>query len=230
MSEISPLHIIEAALFAANAPLSLEKLVKLFPEEQKVKINQVKKWIDELQASYEERGIHLVEVASGYRFQVANEIVPILSNTSEEKPARFSRALLETLALIAYRQPITRGEIEEIRGVVVSTHIMKTLDELGWVRIVGYKDVPGKPGLYATSKTFLDYFGLKTLEDLPPLVELKELDVIESMVDNQELQPVQAEIDEEIEVHDEVVDLPSEAVLEEVVEPETELEESDAPV
>jgi len=172
------IRIVEGAIFAAGAPLSPQDIIKLFEEEEKPAIFDVRKAIEQLQKGYEKRGINLVEVASGYRFQVAEQVAPYIAKSTEDKPARYSRALLETLALIAYRQPITRGEIEDIRGVVVSTNIIKTLDEQEWIRVVGYKDVPGKPALYATTKTFLDHFGLKSLEELPPLSELKAIETI----------------------------------------------------
>lgn len=169
-------RVVEGLLFAASAPLSVEALSKMFPEEEKPSLGELRQVIAKLQAEYETRGINLVEVATGYRFQVAPMAVPLISKSQEEKPARYSRALLETLALIAYRQPITRGEIEDIRGVVVSTHIIKTLDEHEWIKVVGHKDVPGKPALYATTKYFLDHFGLKSLDELPPLAELKDFE------------------------------------------------------
>ncbi|MGE3319139.1 MAG: SMC-Scp complex subunit ScpB [Candidatus Berkiella sp.] len=172
------IRIVEGAIFAAGAPLSPQDIIKLFEEDEKPAIGDVRKAIEQLQKGYEKRGITLVEVASGYRFQVADHVAPYIAKSTEERPARYSRALLETLALIAYRQPITRGEIEDIRGVVVSTNIIKTLDEQEWIRVVGYKDVPGKPALYATTKMFLDHFGLKSLEELPPLSELKAIETI----------------------------------------------------
>lgn len=171
------IRIVEGVLFAASQPLSVDAISKFFPEEERPKADTLRKALSQLQTQYEERGIRLVEVASGYRFQVADEVTPYIAKNLEEKPARFSRALLETLALIAYRQPITRGEIEDIRGVVVSTNIIKTLDELNWIRVVGHKEVPGKPALFATTKAFLDYFGLKSLEDLPPLAELQDFEM-----------------------------------------------------
>lgn len=173
-------QIIEGALFAASAPMSAEMLGKLFLDEEKPALGEIRQALTQLQAEYGNRGIELVSVSSGYRFQVAQAVAPYIAKTLEEKPARYSRALLETLALIAYRQPITRGEVEDIRGVVVSTHIIKTLHEQEWIRIVGYKEVPGKPALYATTKAFLDHFGLNNLSDLPPLAELKDLDSIDT--------------------------------------------------
>lgn len=172
-TELAPL--IEGILFYSTVPLSVEAIGRIITEEgKKPAIGKIRQALAALQKDYENRGIELVEVATGFRFQVAGPAMPYVAKTLEEKPARFSRALLETLALIAYRQPITRGEIEDIRGVVVSTNIIKTLDELEWIRIVGYKEVPGKPGLYATTKTFLDHFGLKSLDELPPLAALED--------------------------------------------------------
>lgn len=167
--------IIEGILYSSAMPLSVEAIGRIITEEgKKPALGKIREALASLKAQYQNRGIELTEVATGYRFQVAGPAISYVAKTLEEKPARFSRALLETLALIAYRQPITRGEIEDIRGVVVSTQIIKTLDELEWIRIVGYKDVPGKPGLYATTKTFLDHFGLKSLEELPPLAALED--------------------------------------------------------
>lgn len=167
--------VIEGIIFSSTVPLSVEAIYKFFLEEEKPSKSDIKKVLDELSKMYQNRGIVLVEVASGYRFQVAPEVVPYVK-TLQDKPTKYSRALLETLALIAYRQPITRGEIEDIRGVVVSSQIMRTLEEHHWVRTVGHKEVPGKPALYATTKTFLDYFGLKSLDELPPLVALSDFE------------------------------------------------------
>lgn len=169
------MQIVEGALFAASEPMSAEAIVKLFVDETKPSLAQIRKTLAQLQENYQEKGIRLVEVATGFRFQVAQEVLPYITKNMTEKPTRYSRAMLETLALIAYRQPITRGEIEEIRGVVASSNIIKTLEELEWIRIVGHKEVPGRPALYATTKTFLDHFGLKSLDELPPLAELRDL-------------------------------------------------------
>ena len=176
-------HIVEAALFAAGRPLSLEQLQALFGENERPERADLKAAIDALVTDYEERPISVVEVASGWRVQVREEMSPWLSRLWQDRPARYSRALLETLALIAYRQPITRGEIEDIRGVSVSSNIMRTLMERGWVRIVGHRDVPGRPGMYATTREFLDYFGLKKLDELPPLAEIRDLDSINVELD-----------------------------------------------
>ncbi|RMG29994.1 MAG: SMC-Scp complex subunit ScpB [Gammaproteobacteria bacterium] len=170
-------HILEAALLAAGRPLSLDQLQKLFPEEgarpDKARLREA---LAELEADYRDRAIELREVGSGWRIQVRSRFSPWVNRLWEEKPPRYSRALLETLAIIAYRQPITRGEIEEIRGVSVSTQILRTLQEREWVRIVGHRDVPGRPALYATTRQFLDYFNLKSLDDLPPLQALRDLE------------------------------------------------------
>lgn len=195
---------IEGILFASRVPLSAETISKMLVEEaeaevMKVPLGEIRQALSQLVTEYETRGIHLVEVASGYRFQVAADVASYVVKSLEDKPARYSRALLVTLALIAYRQPITRGEIEDIRGVVVSTHIIKTLDEHEWIRIVGYKDVPGKPALYATTKYFLNHFGLKTLEELPPLAALKDFEGFASALDQETLEPVNAIKEEEEE-------------------------------
>ncbi|NHA14531.1 SMC-Scp complex subunit ScpB [Thioalkalivibrio sp. XN279] len=176
-------NIVEAALLAAGRPMSIEQVLNLFPENEAPERQDVRAALETLEAEYAERGIQLREVASGWRIQVREEMAPWLSRLWQDRPARYSRALLETLALIAYRQPITRGEIEDIRGVSVSSNIMRTLMERGWVRIVGHRDVPGRPGMYATTREFLDYFGLKRLEDLPPLAEIRDLDSINVELD-----------------------------------------------
>ena len=176
-------NIVEAALLAAGRPMSIEQILNLFPENEAPERQDVRAALEALEADYAERGIQLREVASGWRVQVRAEMSSWLSRLWQDRPARYSRALLETLALIAYRQPITRGEIEDIRGVSVSSNIMRTLMERGWVRVVGHRDVPGRPGMYATTREFLDYFGLKRLEDLPPLAEIRDLDSINVELD-----------------------------------------------
>lgn len=184
-------RIIEAALFAAGQPMSLEKLGELFYEEERPTNEIFRELLAELEAEYAERGVQLREVATGYRFQACQDVGEWVSRLWEEKPQRYSRALLETLALIAYRQPITRGEVEDIRGVSVSTHIIKTLLEREWVRVLGYRDVPGRPAMYGTTKAFLDYFSLKSLEELPTLAEVRDLDKISAELDErlQQSQP-----------------------------------------
>jgi segregation and condensation protein B len=165
--------LLEAVLLAANKPLTEEQLLAVFAEEEKPAIGELRSALLSLQADCEYRGIELAQVASGYRFQVKQSYISWVGKLWEEKAQKYSRAVLETLALIAYRQPITRGEIEEIRGVAVSTHILKTLlEDREWIRMVGHKEVPGRPALYATTKAFLDYFGLKHLKELPSLPEL----------------------------------------------------------
>ncbi|WP_370315757.1 SMC-Scp complex subunit ScpB, partial [Thalassolituus sp.] len=169
-------NILEAALMAAGTPLSLDRMLTLFEEHEAPARNDLRDALDDLKRDLLTRGIELSEVASGYRLQVRREVAPYVARLWEERPQRYSRALLETLALIAYRQPVTRGDIEDVRGVVVSSGIMKTLVEREWVRVVGYRDVPGRPAMYATTREFLDYFGLTSLEDLPSLMEIRELD------------------------------------------------------
>ncbi len=178
MSEQCIKHIVEAVLMAAGKPLSLDQILAVFGDGEKPERDELRAALAELQGAYAERGLELIEVASGYRIQVKQDMEPWVSRLTEDKPARYSRALLETLALVAYRQPITRGEIEDIRGVSVSTSIMKTLQEREWVRIVGHRDVPGRPAMYGTTKQFLDYFNLKGLDDLPTLMELRDIDTI----------------------------------------------------
>lgn len=173
-------HIIEAALMVAGRPLSIAHLQRLFDENEQPATADIQAALQILRERYQNSGIELQEVASGFQFQAKTSLSPWLSRLWEERPPRYSRALLETLALIAYRQPITRAEIEEIRGVAVSTHITKTLLEREWIRVVGYREVVGKPALYGTTKTFLDHFNLKSLNELPTLAELKDLDVQEA--------------------------------------------------
>ncbi len=170
--------IAEAALLAAGKPLSLDQLRELFSEEERPARQVMEHVMVLLEAACEGRGFELKKVASGYRLQVREEYAPWVGRLFEEKPQRYSRALLETLALIAYRQPITRGEIEDIRGVTVSSNILRTLLEREWVRVVGHRDVPGRPAMYATTKQFLDYFNLTGLDQLPPLNEVRDLEEI----------------------------------------------------
>jgi segregation and condensation protein B len=170
--------ITEAALLAAGKPLSLDQLRELFGEGERPPRQVIEHVLVLLEQSCEGRGFELKKVASGYRLQVREEFAPWVGRLFEEKPQRYSRALLETLALIAYRQPITRGEIEEIRGVTVSSNIIRTLLEREWVRVVGHRDVPGRPAMYATTRQFLDYFNLTGLDELPPLSEVRDLEEI----------------------------------------------------
>lgn len=170
--------IAEAALLAAGKPLSLDQLRDLFIEEERPARQVMEHVMVLLETACEGRGFELKKVASGYRLQVREEFAPWVGRLFEEKPQRYSRALLETLALIAYRQPITRGEIEDIRGVTVSSNIIRTLLEREWVRVVGHRDVPGRPAMYATTKQFLDYFNLTGLDQMPPLNEIRDLEEI----------------------------------------------------
>jgi segregation and condensation protein B len=168
-------NVIEAALLAAGNPLPIAELQRLFDEGARPSAQAVRETLAALSAEYAGRGIELKETASGYRVQVRRELAAEISRLWPERAPRYSRALLETLALIAYRQPITRAEIEAVRGVAVNPNIIRTLLERNWVRVVGHRDVPGHPELLATTREFLDYFGLKQLEELPPLQELKAL-------------------------------------------------------
>ncbi|MFI4958308.1 MAG: SMC-Scp complex subunit ScpB [Lysobacterales bacterium] len=166
----------EAALLASTQPMSVHQLGDLFNETDDVDHGQIAKALEALGEDCAGRGIELKEVASGFRYQVRQDVHPWISRMWTEKPSRYSRALLETLALIAYRQPITRPEIEQIRGVVVSSNIIKTMEEREWIRVVGYRDVPGKPALFGTTRAFLDYFNLKSLDQLPPLSEIRDME------------------------------------------------------
>jgi segregation and condensation protein B len=170
--------ITEAALLAAGRPMSLDQLRDLFDESERPARQVMEHVMVLLDSACEGRGFELKKVASGYRLQIREAYAPWVGRLFEEKPQRYSRALLETLALIAYRQPITRSEIEDIRGVTVSSNIIRTLQEREWVRVVGHRDVPGRPAMYATSRQFLDYFNLQGLDQLPPLSDIRDLDEI----------------------------------------------------
>ncbi|MET1256058.1 SMC-Scp complex subunit ScpB [Aliikangiella maris] len=176
-------NIIEAALMAVGKPMSIEQLTKLFEDEEMPAAARIKDALTKLQQECEGRGVELKEIASGYRYQARQDYAEWLGRLWEEKPAKYSRAYLETLALIAYRQPVTRAEIEEVRGVSVSSTIIKTMLEREWIRIVGHRDVPGRPSLYATTKQFLDYFNMKSLEDLPSLAEIRDLEDLSPELD-----------------------------------------------
>jgi len=176
-------NIVEAALLAAGQPLSIDRLLTLFLDEYQPSRDELRAALASLAEDCEGRGIELVEVGSGFRYQARQDYAQWVARLWDEKPARYSRALLETLSLVAYRQPVTRGEIEEIRGVSVSSHIMKTLQEREWVKVVGHRDVPGRPAMYATTRQFLDYFGLKGLGDLPTLAEIRDIDSINAELD-----------------------------------------------
>jgi segregation and condensation protein B len=170
-------RIVEAIIFAANRPMTVKQVQQVFPEIEQPEIFEIQAAIDSITEDYRDRPIELKRVASGYRFQVRQELSRWVSRLFEEKPPRYSRALLETLAIIAYRQPVTRGDIEDIRGVSVSSSIIQTLLERDWIKVVAHKEAPGRPGLYGTTKEFLDYFNVSTLNDLPTLQEIQDLDL-----------------------------------------------------
>ncbi|MDG0979807.1 MAG: SMC-Scp complex subunit ScpB [Halieaceae bacterium] len=193
MSEINLANIVEATLFAAGKPLSTAQLREVFEEHERPDPDTIKEALELLQERYQSTGLELVRVASGFRFQVRQNLSDWVARLSEERPQRYSRALLETLALITYRQPITRGEIEEIRGVAVSSNIIKTLLERSWVRVVGHRDVPGRPAMYATTRQFLDYFNLKSLDQLPPLAEVRDFETLNAEFGFAEPAPESAE-------------------------------------
>jgi segregation and condensation protein B len=175
MSESYIRNVIEAALLAAGSPLPVAELMRLFDEGVRPSAQAIRAALESLASEYSGRGIELKETASGFRIQVRPELAGEISRLWPERAARYSRALLETLALIAYRQPVTRAEIEAVRGVAVNPNIIRTMIERNWVRVVGHRDVPGHPELLATTREFLDYFGLKSLDELPPLAELKAM-------------------------------------------------------
>jgi segregation and condensation protein B len=178
MTETGLVQIIEGALLAAGKPLTVTQLADLFEEHERPDHNAIRAALEEVGSRCDGRGFELQEVASGFRFQVRQSLSQWVARLWHERPQKYSRALLETLALIAYRQPITRGEIEEIRGVAVSSNIIKTLHEREWIRVVGHRDVPGRPAMYATTRQFLDYFNLKTLDQLPALAEIRDLETL----------------------------------------------------
>ncbi|CEK10883.1 SMC-Scp complex subunit ScpB [Legionella hackeliae] len=187
-------RIVEALLMHTNEPLSLEKLQAIFEEWEKPTVEQLKAALEELAKDYEDSAIELKLLASGYCLQTKAKYSTWISRLYIEKPAKYSRALLETLAIIAYRQPVTRADIEDIRGVAVSSSIIKTILEREWIRVAGYRDVPGKPAVYVTTKTFLDYFNLKSLNELPPLHEISD-----SLLVAQELLPNEQSLEECVE-------------------------------
>jgi segregation and condensation protein B len=186
-------RIVEAALLAAGQPLTPVQLAALFGENEPIGADAIAQALHQLQDDYATRGVELVEVASGFRFQVRHDVHAWVSRLWTERQTRYTRALLETLALIAYRQPITRAEIEQIRGVAVSTNIIKTLEEREWIRVVGHRDVPGKPALFGTTRQFLDYFNLKSLDQLPPLAEIRDIEDFEPQLALADMQPPGAE-------------------------------------
>ncbi|TNF36437.1 MAG: SMC-Scp complex subunit ScpB [Gammaproteobacteria bacterium] len=199
-------RIIEGALLASGRAMSVQQLQELFDEIHRPELADIRDALKVIGEAYEGRGVELKEVASGFRFQVRQDLGPWVSRLWDEKPQRYSRALMETLALIAYRQPITRGDVEAVRGVAVSTNIIKTLLERDWVKVVGHKDVPGRPALYATTRNFLDYFNLKSLDELPPLAEIRDLDELSGKLDFGDA-PVPAQVPaSDADGHDEDID------------------------
>jgi len=221
MNEDKLKKIIEAVLYAADEPMNLNRLMSLFPEDDHPGRDAIKLAIVELQEEANDRSVELKEVGSGYRYQVRQDYAEWVSKLWEERPARYSRASLETLALVAYRQPVTRAEIEEVRGVSVSSQIIKAFIERDWVKVVGHRDVPGKPALYATTKGFLDYFNLSSLEDLPSLAEIRDIDSI-----NEKLELSLPGENTEMRVDEDLPDAMDSEVADEVpVEAETEVDE-----
>ena len=196
MGDHNLVEIIEGALLAAGEPLSTKQLAQLFDELDRPSTADITAALAEVAERCDGRGFELAEVASGFRFQVRQNLSPWVSKLWVERPVRYSRALLETLSLIAYRQPITRGEIEDIRGVAVSSNIMKSLLEREWVKVVGHRDVPGKPAMYATTREFLDYFNLKSLDQLPPLADVKDLETMTSALPLEEFHDSRGEENE----------------------------------
>ncbi|WP_020413546.1 SMC-Scp complex subunit ScpB [Microbulbifer sp. VTAC004] len=182
-------RIVEGALLAAGQPLSEEKLLSLLEEEEQPSNTTLRDILEEIAQDCIGRGFELRKVATGWRFQVPEDLAPWVNRLWEEKAQRYSRATLETLAIIAYRQPVTRGDIEEIRGVAVSSQIVKTLLERGWVKVVGHRDVPGKPSLYATTREFLDYFNLSSLDNLPTLAEIRDIESLNKILEAEGLSP-----------------------------------------
>lgn len=224
-------RIVEGAVLATGQPMTVNKILELFDPLVAPTKEEVQAALEDIQAETKGRGYELKEVASGWRFQVCDDLAPWVGRLWDEKPQKYSRALLETLSLIAYRQPITRGDIEEIRGVAVSSHIMKTLLEREWVKVVGHRDVPGRPSLYATTRQFLDYFNLKSLEELPSLSEIRDLDEINPMLNL--VEEGVGEKDTDAPIPDQtaipsITELEAQAVTEEFVDGEEAFTDADA--
>ena len=198
MTEIDIENVIEAALLAAGRPLTPVELRELFDEFDRPELEAIDAGVTRLLVRYEGRGVELKEVASGWRIQVREAYAAPVSRLWAERPAKYSRALLETLALVAYRQPITRGEIEDIRGVAVNPNIIRTLIERDWVRVIGHREVPGRPELLATTRSFLDYFGLRTLDDLPTLAQLKDVETLGVQLEFADKLPEAADVQAEL--------------------------------
>jgi segregation and condensation protein B len=217
--------ILEAALLAAGKPMTVAALGALFEEHERPAAEDLRAALATISERCEGRGYELIEVASGFRFQVRERYSPWVARLWQESPQKYSRALLETLALIAYRQPITRGEIEEIRGVAVSTNIIRTLHERDWIRVVGHRDVPGRPAMYATTRQFLDYFNLKSLDQLPALADIRDLETL-----NAELgfEPMAAEAAEDTEAAEAVEDAEAAEAVEDTAEAAREPAQEDA--
>ncbi len=222
MDSVQIERILEGALLASHHPLTVAQMYALFPDDQPAPRGSIEQALSSLQDACANRGIMLVEVASGFRFQVQRDVQPWVGRLFAERPTRYTRATLETLALIAYRQPITRGEIEQIRGVSVNSNIIKMLEEREWIRVVGHRDVPGRPALFGTTKLFLDYFNLKSLEELPPLSEIRDIGELEPQLALDDPLPLLAAIDEPAPVGN---DVPAESDV--VTTPAPSLEESD---
>jgi segregation and condensation protein B len=182
-------NIVEAALLVAGQPLTIDKMLAMFPEGSRPAREDIRAVLDALAAEYTARGVELRQIGSGWRIQTREKYAEYVARLLEERPQRYTRALLETLAIIAYRQPVTRGEIEHIRGVSVSTDIVRTLTERGWIKEVGRRDVPGRPALLGTTREFLEHFNLRSLEDMPPLAELRSLEEVGAELERREISP-----------------------------------------
>ena len=198
--------ILEAALLAAGQPLSLVQLAALFSDEERPPAGEISRALEQLKNDCTDRGVELIKVASGYRLQVRQDLNLWVSRLWTERPKRYSRALLETMALIAYRQPITRGEIEAVRGVSVRTNIIRTLQERDWIRVVGHRDVPGKPALFGTTRVFLDSFNLQNLDDLPTLAEIRDMETLEPELQLEAAPPAADVRDPDDEADDDIDD------------------------
>jgi segregation and condensation protein B len=222
-------RILEGALLAAGKPMTVIQLEGLFQEDEvRPARDEIKAALEDITSELKGRGFELLQVASGYRFQVCDDLAPWIGRLWEEKPQKYSRALLETLALIAYRQPITRGDIEEIRGVAVSSNIIRTLMDRDWVRVVGHREVPGRPAMYASTKIFLDYFNLKSLDQLPPLAEIQDLDNLTAELGLEVVEDVVEELVEpviETEAVEDIQEQPVESANDEADSDEQEMED-----